>query len=121
MYPDNQGDLPGSSSDRDVHHKHTRVIEIQKYLGESCCHRIECITTTLLAAFMWRRPLNSTVLATTTHRKPKRMSDRTNTQVRAQMINKYRVKMIQGELYSKRPFMRREEGERKNTIAIKNV
>ena len=31
-YSNNQGDLRGSSSDRDVHHKHTRVMETQKYL-----------------------------------------------------------------------------------------
>ena len=102
MYHDNQGDLPRSSSDRDVHHKHTRVIEIQKYLGESCFHRIECITATLLAAFMWRRTLNSVALATTTHKKSKNVSDGIGTQVRAQMINKCRVKMIQGELYNVR-------------------
>ena len=43
---------------------------------------IKCTTATFLAAFMWRIPLNSTVLATTTHRKPKRMSDETDTHVR---------------------------------------
>ena len=73
----------------------TRRKETQKYLMESCYHRIKCIAATFLAAFMWRRPLNSsTVLATTTHRKPKRVSDGTNIQVRAQMINKCRIKMI---------------------------
>ena len=38
----------------------------QKYLGESCCrHRIKYIAATFLAAFMWKRPLNSVTLATT--------------------------------------------------------
>ena len=74
----------------------------QKYLRERCYHRIKCITTTFLAAFIWRRFLNSAVLAITTHRKPKRVSDGTGTQVMAQMINKCRVKMVQGELYNVR-------------------
>ena len=49
---------------------------------------------------MLRRPQNSAVLATTTHRKPERVSDGTGTQVRAQMINTCRVKMAQKELYN---------------------
>ena len=31
----------------------------QKYLGESCYHRIKCIVAAFLTALMWRRPLNS--------------------------------------------------------------
>ena len=54
-----------------------------KYLRESCYHRIKCTAATFLAAFMWRRPLNSAVLATITHGKPKKVSDGTSTQVRA--------------------------------------
>ena len=72
----------------------------QKYLRESCYHRIECITTTLLVTFMWRRPLNSAVLATTTHKKSKRVSDATDTQVKTQVIDKCRTKMVQRELYN---------------------
>ena len=49
---------------------------------------------------MWRRPLNSTTLAYATHRKPKRVSDGTSTQVRAQMINKCKIKMVQKGLYN---------------------
>ena len=65
----------------------------QKYLRESCYHRIECTAVTFLAAFMLRRPLNSASLATTNHKKPEKVSDGTDTQVRDQMINKYRIKM----------------------------
>ena len=65
----------------------------QKYLRKSCYHRTECTAATFLAAFMLKKLLNSAVLATTTHRKPKRVSDGTRTQVRTQMINKCRVKM----------------------------
>ena len=83
MYSSNQGDLLGSSGDKDVHHKRIRMRGTQKYLRESCYHRIECTVATFLAAFMLRRPLNSTVLTTTTHRKPERVSDKTDTQVRA--------------------------------------
>ena len=51
---------------------------------------------------MWRRPLNSATLATTTHRKPKKVSDGTGAQVKAQMINKCRMEMILRELYNVR-------------------
>ena len=94
-YSNNQGDLLGNSSDKDVHHKHIRMMETQKYLRESYYHSIECTATTLLAAFMLRRPLNNVALATTTHRKSERVSDWTDTQVRAQMIKKCRIKMAQ--------------------------
>ena len=51
---------------------------------------------------MLRRPLNSAALATTNHRKLERVSDRTDTKVRAQMINECRIKMAQRELYNVR-------------------
>ena len=74
----------------------------KKYLRKSCYHRIKYTAATFLAAFMWKRPLNSAALATTTHRKPKNVSDGTSTQVRARMINKWRMKMIQREVYNVR-------------------
>ena len=40
---------------------------------------------------MWRGPLNSDTLATTTYRKLERVSDGTSTQVRARMINRCRM------------------------------
>ena len=55
-----------------------------------------------LAAFMLRKPLNNTVLATTTYRKLKNVSDGTGTQVKAQMINKCKVRMAQKEIYNGR-------------------
>ena len=79
MYSNNQGDLSGNSSDKDVHHKRIRMMGTQKYLRESCYHRIECTTTTFLTAFMLRRPLNSAVLATITHIKPESVFDGTDT------------------------------------------
>ena len=96
----NQGDHPGSSSDKDVHCKHTKEMGTQKYLRESCYHHIKCTADTFLTTFMLRRPLNSTTLATTTHKKPERVSDRIGTQVRDQMINNCRIKMAQEELYN---------------------
>ena len=83
MYSNNQGDLPRSPIDRDMHHEHTKRRGTQKYLRESYYHRIECTAATFLAAFMWRILLNNDVLLTTTHRKPEKVFDRTNTQVRA--------------------------------------
>ena len=72
----------------------------QKYLTKSCYHRIKFTVTIFLAAFMWRRHLNSETLATTIHRKPGEVSDGTGTQVISQTIDKCRVKMIQRELYN---------------------
>ena len=81
-------------------YEHRRMKETQKYLRKSCYHRIKCTITTFLAAFIWRRHLNSEVLATTTHKKPREVSDEIGTQVISQMVNKCRVKMIQRELYN---------------------
>ena len=55
---------------------------------------------------MWRRPLNSVTLATATHRELERVSNGTTTQVELRMINKWRVKIIQTEIYKEKdPFM----------------
>ena len=80
---------------------------------------------------MWRRPLNSTVLATATHRKLKKVSDGTSTQVIAQMINKCKIKMInkckikmiQEELYNVKDLSRRgnEKNSRRDTVALQSV
>ena len=83
-------------------HKHARMKEIQKYLRKSYYHRIKCTAATFLATFMWRRPLNNAASATTNHKKPENVSDGASTQVRAEMINKCRMKMIQRELYNVR-------------------
>ena len=61
-------DLPGISSDKDVYRECPRMMRPQKYLGKSYYHCIECTTTTFLAAFMLRKPLNNVALAS--HRKP---------------------------------------------------
>ena len=62
MYPNNQGDLPGSSSDRDMPHKCKRRMGTQKYLRESCYHRIECSVANSLAALIKKWSLNNTFL-----------------------------------------------------------
>ena len=93
IYSNNQGDLLESSNDKDVHHERIRMKKTQKYLVESCYHCIKCTATTFLATFMWRRPLNNVVLATPTHKRRKRVSDGTKTQVRAQMVNECRIMM----------------------------
>ena len=66
------------------------------YLKESCCHRIKCIITTFLAAFMWRRRLNSNTFSIATHKNPRTVPDGTGTQVRVQMANKCEIKMVRG-------------------------
>ena len=74
--------------------------ESPKDLRKSCCHRIKCTETSFLTAFMWRRHLNSDTLVTTTHKEPEEVSDGIYTQVKSQMNDKCRVKMIQRELYN---------------------
>ena len=49
---------------------------------------------------MWKRLLNSTVLATTTHRRLERVSDWISTQVVVQIINKCRINIDQRGLYN---------------------
>ena len=61
---------------------------------------------------MWRRHLNSEILVTTTHTELEDVADGTNTQVKSQMNDKCRVKMIRKELYNvKNPLCK---GDRKN-------
>ena len=85
--------------------------ESTKGLRKSYCRRIKCIVTTFLAAFMWRRHLNSETLVTTTHKEPENVADRTDTQVKFQMNDKCRVKMIRKELYNvKNPLCRGGRG-----------
>ena len=50
--PNDQSNLPGSSNDRNVRHKHIRKMGIQKYLRESCYYRIECFVANSLVALM---------------------------------------------------------------------
>ena len=99
-YSNNHDDLPRSSNDKDVYHECPKMMGPQKYLGNSCYHCIECTATTFLTVFMLRRPLNSVALSTRTHRKPERVFDGTGTQVNAQIINKFRIKIVQRELYN---------------------
>ena len=83
-------------------HKRVRRKETQKYLKKGYYHCIKYTAATFLATFMWRRPLNSAASATITHKKSEKVSNGTGTKVRAQMINKCRMKMIQRELYNVR-------------------
>ena len=68
--------------------------ESLKDLRKSYCHCIKCTVTTFLAAFMWRKHLNSETLVITAHKDLEEVSDGTNTQVKSQMNDKCRVKMI---------------------------
>ena len=86
--------------------------ESPKDLRKSYCHRIKCTVTTFLAAFMWKRHLNSETLVITTHKEPEEVSDGTDTQVKSQMNDKCRVKMIWKKLYNiKNPLWK---GDQKN-------
>ena len=77
-------------------------VGVEKYLRKNCYHCIEYFTTNSLAAFMWRRLLNSVTLVTPTHREPMRVSDGTSTQVVAWTIDKWMANIIQREIYNVR-------------------
>ena len=47
-----QSDLPGNSTDKDVHYERIGGMEDQKYLRESCYYRIKYSVTNSLAALM---------------------------------------------------------------------
>ena len=68
---------------------------------------------------MWRRHLNNEALATTTHKKPEKVSDGTSTQVISQTVDKCGVKMIQREIYNVRnPLCERDgRNSREETVA----
>ena len=85
-----------------MHYERAGGMGAMKYIRKSYCHRIECSTTNFLAAFMWRRPLNSTALATPTHRGLEGVFDGISTQVVPWMINKWRAKIIEREIYNVR-------------------
>ena len=74
-----QGDVPRGSIDKDMHYEYMGRSGARKYLRKSCCHRIECSVANFLAAFMWRKPLNSAALTTPTYRRSERVSNESNT------------------------------------------
>ena len=92
-----------------------------KYLRKSCHHHIKCTVTTFLTALIWRRPLNSVILAATTHKGLKGVFDRMGAQVGVQVINKCKVQMIRKSLYNveKPPWRGESEKEEENTVACK--
>ena len=100
MNPITRSDFPGNSTNKGMHYELTRRMEARKYLRESCCHRIECSATNFLAAFMWKRLLNSTALTIPTHKGTEKVSDATSTQAVDCMINKWRAKIIGREIYN---------------------
>ena len=70
---------------------------------------------------MWIRRLNSATLANATHKELGKVADGTSTQVRVQMINRWRVKMIQKGLYKVGDSPRkgdRRKREKNNNTAI---
>ena len=83
-----QNNILGSSINKDMHCERTGQMGANKYLSKSYYHRIECSAANSLAAFMWRRPLNSVALVAPTHRRPIRVFDGLSTQVVAWMIDK---------------------------------
>ena len=47
-----QSDVPGSFIDKNMHYERTGQVVAEKYLGESCYHRIKCSVTNTLTALM---------------------------------------------------------------------
>ena len=106
-----ENDILRNSIDKDMHCERTGQMGAKKYLRKNCYHCIECFTTNSLTAFMWRRPLNSVVLVAPIHRELVGVSDGTSTQVVAWMIDKWRAKIIQREIYNVSDPWEKEEGE----------
>ena len=79
VYSITPSDLQRNSVESSMHYERAGRMGARKYLRKSCCHHIEYSTANFLAAFMWRRPLNSAALTTPTHRGPEGVSDETNT------------------------------------------
>ena len=79
---------------------------------------INCIPPNPLAAFMWRKPLNSAVLVAATHRKLGKVFDGTSTQVVDYMINKWKAKINGERLYNVKdlPGKGGEENRGKKTL-----
>ena len=76
-----QNDILGSSIDKDMHCKRIGQIGANEYLRKNCYQQIKCTVANSLAAFMWKRLLNSTALVTLTHKGSERVFDGTSTQV----------------------------------------
>ena len=90
-----------------------------KYLKKSCYHHIKCFVPTFMAAFTWSRPLNNVSWEIITQKKLKKKFDGTNTQVVAQMVNKCRERMIQGDYIMGNIFHKKWiRKQRKMTVAI---
>ena len=106
-----ENDILRNSINKDMHCERTGQMGAKKYLRKNCYHCIECFTTNSLTAFMWRRPLNSVVLVAPIHRELVGVSDGTSTQVVAWMIDKWRAKIIQREIYNVSDPWEKEEGE----------
>ena len=49
-----EGDITGSSIDKDVHYERIGGMKVRKYLRESCYHRIECSVVNSLGALMMK-------------------------------------------------------------------
>ena len=47
-----QGDVSGGSIDKDMYYECTEGVGARKYLGESCCHCIECSAANFPIALM---------------------------------------------------------------------
>ena len=62
---------------------------------------------------MRRRPLNSAPLATATHRASGKVANGTSTQMKVQIIDKWRVKMTPKRIYKVEDSSWRREGGRK--------
>ena len=76
-----QSNILGSSIDKDMHCECIGQMGAKKYLRKNCYHCIECSAANSLAAFMWRRPLNSATFVAPTHKGLVRVSDGTSIQV----------------------------------------
>ena len=70
---------------------------------------------------MWKRRLNSATLVNATHKELRKVVDGISTQVRVQMINRWKVKMIQKGLYKLETFHKMGIGKREKKEQYSNL
>ena len=90
--PHSSGDLSEDFYDKEDPYTR-RKDEPRSVYQKSYCFHIKCPSTTFLAAFMWKRPLNSVTLATATHRGPEKVADGTGAQVATPMVDRWTTKI----------------------------
>ena len=117
-----QGNVPGDSIDKDIHHEGTRQRGTMKYLRESCYHRIECYVANSLATLMYKWYMNSNFQPYSYSQRLQEVVDGTRINVR-NLVYTWRVEMKEWGQYKKEriPWGVRIGEEEKNTVIARTI